>query len=932
MSISSNNWFKYLKEVRHGADTSPQPEVIVEGLRDIGLPEYVIDRIENALPNVPEKAKTFLGNVWKNSTIERDSVRGTPELQDRQFVFADVLADEYSSYLAAPDLDPEKKKKITLILRNLKDAIAKPYGAWRKAFMKGVKALSKVGVPSEKVEHTKETLQEFLEAAWNRWWRQYDDIGSFLNDDPTNYKLAEDARGYDSGQIDLQELLILAREYLENKEDPEQIIHTFDDGSYWFNTQTSNCPIEADRMGHCGSDSRGVLVSLRKKKEKRRESSSYVTMTWNEYDQILYQIKGRSNDAPPRETWGHIEWFIDNMDIRAVEETGEHSNDYEGFEEMNAYLASRTNAKFADDIEEKIQEIEREVERIDETFRDQRDELDVTDVGCSVESGEEYGGDPRDILLYMSCEADFEMDLGWPGFYQKDGFYIATDGPDSERPLDFAEIPTNSWGSEASEFVDQIEIDDIAHELPGEDPETDWEIRMMEGVSGKTTAHLIVRLANRENATGVDSADEYDDYVNRVLEFDSDYQSYREKIRRGLVAGGFIAKSPFDYAEQEMLEMDLRHFDVESDSDGISFTFIIPGAGTSPIESDIKIPGFVIQYLLGLHSRDNENWYNQLYTKMFNAARGNYRPPPSWSRNIEGPALNNAMAAHMRLAFRSKHQAASRDQLAFDFGKDYEAAEAQLVLAEDSRFIIHPQIKYRRSPDVTDLGFKWSYIIQIPPKASAEEVQIVRDIVEYLDKNPEIVTVSAQEIIEQSMEPLIDEAQEVRQKILSPSYFVETVKMIEDRYGLSEAAMAALRTGTRPEDWVRAGTLKMSNIINWFVKSYDKMNEVEKFTMWKRWLEPARNARYRLHGAENQWDENPGVPRNFKDYVAQEMQKLGAAGSSTRQYMQRQEEGIEEQIARVDGLLNEVDPSYDLRIYSMGQKPRQQPKFAGLMA
>ena len=56
MDISTGNWFEYLRE-----------EVLTEGLRDIGLPEFVIDRIEEAMPNASEKAKMYIGNNWKAS-------------------------------------------------------------------------------------------------------------------------------------------------------------------------------------------------------------------------------------------------------------------------------------------------------------------------------------------------------------------------------------------------------------------------------------------------------------------------------------------------------------------------------------------------------------------------------------------------------------------------------------------------------------------------------------------------------------------------------------------------------------------------------------------------------------------------------------------------------------------------------------------------
>ena len=54
MDISTGSWFEYLRE-----------EVLTEGLRDIGLPESVVDFIESAMPNAPEKAKIYAGNEWK---------------------------------------------------------------------------------------------------------------------------------------------------------------------------------------------------------------------------------------------------------------------------------------------------------------------------------------------------------------------------------------------------------------------------------------------------------------------------------------------------------------------------------------------------------------------------------------------------------------------------------------------------------------------------------------------------------------------------------------------------------------------------------------------------------------------------------------------------------------------------------------------------
>jgi hypothetical protein len=56
MEIYTDNWFKYVRE-----------EVLTEGLRDIGLPEFVIDYLEDAMDNASEKAKMYIANNWKKS-------------------------------------------------------------------------------------------------------------------------------------------------------------------------------------------------------------------------------------------------------------------------------------------------------------------------------------------------------------------------------------------------------------------------------------------------------------------------------------------------------------------------------------------------------------------------------------------------------------------------------------------------------------------------------------------------------------------------------------------------------------------------------------------------------------------------------------------------------------------------------------------------
>ena len=937
MQKSTDMWFRYLSE----------RQTLTEGLRDIGLPEYVIDYIETAMPEAPEKSKVLMGNLWKN---DKEYGHGLKQLQ---FDIVNNMINEYNDYVIASKLDGEGKpedvdtrtiapldmsdvskqraeydderieqgKRVKFVVQNVKNGVAKPFGTWRKMLMKAVKALSKAGIPSEKVETTKEDLNEMLQSRFRNWWNAYDLVAAFLNDDPTNYELAKDAIDSESKTYDANELLNIARNYLNNKEDPENIMHEFDDGSYWYNLQTSNCPVEGERMGHCGADGRGVLVSLRKKKGKRRESSSYVTMTWG--GNTLYQIKGRENDAPPEEVWDHIAWFINNYDIDSVEETGEHSNDFEGFEMMNDYLASKTNASFSGNIEEIMESVQENVNGVDERYYDNRDELDYTSISCTVESGEDFGGDPRTIYLYMSCDVNFEINLGWPGVESRDGMYRPMAGPDSDEPLELEDIPINTWGSDARDFESEIGLDDLAYELPGEDAEVEWEIKMLTGVQPEDvspddavqTAHLMITIRN--SLTEYSDPDDpgevvaYDNFADEMLAIDKNVAELSEKIRRALVQGQYIAKNAYDRAEADLAKMQLDNFKVYQDDTGVEFWFAPTdeAADANLVMSDVRIPTVVKQYVVDLQP-GGDSTIEQLYGQMFG---GRY------NRRMENETLNNRMATHIQSAYR-KMAKPNPKQLQMPFGSNYMAADPRLTLAKDSRLTIIPQISYSQQyrQRYPDMGIAWKYTIGVNSRSPDGEVEIVRDIVEFLDKNPQIVMQAANQIIEYALEPLIEKAEKNKDLVFSNRQFVKTREEIKSRY----AAMAS-----DPEHHAYDVATRIMMIIGWFEENYADMSEQQRFVMWKHFLKPMAAMNFRGYGPEGQIDVDTGKPRNFDDYVYQQVQKLGAAtqaqaknASTMRGTMgepRPAQESIEHQITRIERLLQESDPSYDLRIYNI---------------
>ena len=130
----------------------------------------------------------------------------------------------------------------------------------------------------------------------------------------------------------------LAQIFLDSpKKEEDKVIHTFDNGYYWYDIQSHACDFEGKEMGHCGRGEHGSLVSLRA--GGGRKMKPFITL---EFDgTTLYQIKGKGNTAPKKDLWPYVDWFIENMGVERIRETGQHASDHEGFDEMLEYLREK---------------------------------------------------------------------------------------------------------------------------------------------------------------------------------------------------------------------------------------------------------------------------------------------------------------------------------------------------------------------------------------------------------------------------------------------------------------------------------------------------------------------------------------------------------------------------------------------------------------
>jgi len=170
MDFATRNWFGYINEnIR-----------LDEGLRDIGLSEFVADAIDSTLHAADEGAKTWLGHMWKKTHLQ-EFVRPSNRIQQFRFDTMEPLLsalDYWTGGTKKDDLEEpkpevqfesilregeswskEKADRTKFVLKTINKTIKDlPLGKWNKAFKKAVKSLDKLGLNSKTVDSVKEVL------------------------------------------------------------------------------------------------------------------------------------------------------------------------------------------------------------------------------------------------------------------------------------------------------------------------------------------------------------------------------------------------------------------------------------------------------------------------------------------------------------------------------------------------------------------------------------------------------------------------------------------------------------------------------------------------------------------------------------------------------------------------------------------------------
>ena len=368
---------------------------------------------------------------------------------------------------------------------------------------------------------------------------------AFLLEHPTNEKAIEG--------MDITEAIKFAWDYQNEKEDEDNVVITYDKGLFWYNIGESNCSIEADRMGHCGDDMRGNLYSLRSKRKNQKISDSHVTISYNEFESTVYQIKGKGNCTPDSKYGPYIVDFLKKMEVSSVQEEGEHSSC--DFTEFIKYLEQKyPEAEYGS----QAQKVEEAVNAINNgNYNTEYIEFSADDISWDIEG---YG-------LRIDAYVRFEVPLPFLNDYEDLDFIEELFEDDheaiKEKMIDECAFEDYDTYSDTLEVTLRLGID-----KPDEEP------------------HLIVGMQlspyNNDIAQDTDTAEENINNIKYGYTGD-DIAQHEETIQK-IVYKQFEDVLNPDGRELyqdiinniEKLRDSYRYFNVEGDEDSIEFSATIP--------------------------------------------------------------------------------------------------------------------------------------------------------------------------------------------------------------------------------------------------------------------------------------------------------------------------------------------------------------------
>ena len=902
MDKATNHWFKRLNEDRYDVLNEAQ-------LEDFGLPDIIVKRIRASMHDAGNKAQIWLGNQWKEQ-VAHDSIR-----EKAVFEVIDHWVDDFIS-----ELPVEKRsegnpdfKKAKFIIQNIKGAMTSTQpgsnGRIGKALRKADKAIRKNPLFKEvfgdeldtKADDFMDTVRlKALKHNWNQFFALNNDLINFLKQDPTNYEYFKDKDIGDEVTIEVydretrseEEVNFLdansyAEYLLSNVEFPDRIIKHFDDGFYWYDLKTNKCSVEGERMGHCGADDRGTLYSLRYKKKGKKWSSSMVTVSAD--DDTIYQIKGRDNNAPDEDTWKHIAWFIDNMDIETVKESGEHSDDREGISEMIEYLRLDTEATFEGSLEDRADALQEELEEITRSYNNAF-ENDVWIQASEVTVEDDY------MYYYADGGVEFNIPLGWKDVAHAGNTWF----PNNEEERDkYYQIPEH-WPRTEESRAFETGLDEAFGFTP---EETEWEV--------SDDAILTVKFRFSCDDCGSDDSDPYDSWAYWVqTDVDEKYEEIKKKMHRWLADEEYTAPREWPKTIKKLaqfaqtLENFYADLDPENEEDDLDesdhIRFWLSEGGTrqdTTIETDIVIPP---DYFSKLGIQNGSIAQSRATAKIFGGRpdAGSIPPSPKFQQDIQAATQKLEQAAQKA----ADRQLVLPGMPSHFYRREYKSTQ----FAESSMVRITADLIRREtepSAGFYPMRLGYRYTIDFEEATTPEQIKGAMAFMEYMDRDNNVEHLK--KAIEETMRDWVQDAIGVADMDYKSSISSRSAKELISRIIDTYTARLPNDRTTRSQERI--------NLARWADENFEKMNDVEKRVLITQYLTPVAVTGAGVNFEPEEGDE---FPANWVPRVRSELERLGHP--SPRDYKaDMYQESVEEQIERLDRLLNEEDPNYDLRMYKI---------------
>jgi hypothetical protein len=406
-----------------------EEELLVEDIKNLGLPPIIVTRVLEEFAGSTfdaKKAQDIIGRMYK----ERSK-------QNVNFLFAavDNINDEIESSAddigGVPNEFTEKFNKIVKF--NITDKMRGdiPMALNFKEARALEKSLKKAAKSSLSGDLQEDALNA-IETNFNeRYLKQFNSlfqnqagamIINYLKKHPTNWK--------ELAKLDFNEAMDYVNDVSLTDEDKEDIVYRYKNGFYWYDLGEGTCEIsrkrqdqEGERLGHCGKDQRGNLVSLRTRPKGSKASKSHVTLSYNENEDTIYQIKGQGNNAPDSKYWPYIKDFIDRFEVQEVKEDGEHSSD--DFQPLIEFIEENTNAK----VDTKKAELESLADDINNGLKD-------TDYISFTAEEDEYDFDDYSVRLYANVQFKVEIpDIPANAVQDEDEILRVLEGDDFQEQI-----------------------------------------------------------------------------------------------------------------------------------------------------------------------------------------------------------------------------------------------------------------------------------------------------------------------------------------------------------------------------------------------------------------------------------------------------------------------------------------------------------------